>query len=324
MTVTEGPTRPDGTRIDKEAIRRKYVEERDKRLRADGNDQYLRLTGQLAHYLEDPYTPVTERDPGDRPRDGRLHRRRVRRPGHRRPAQGGRRRRRPHHREGRRLRGHLVLEPLPRRPVRHGVVRVHAAARGDRAHADREVRPRAGDPRALPAHRQALRPLRQRPVPHRGRPTWSGTTTDRAGSSAPTAATSSPRSSSPWAPGPCTCRSCRASRASRRSPATRSTRADGTTTTPAATRRAPRWTSWPTSGSPSSAPAPRPCSACRTWRGRARSSTSSSARRRRSTSATTGRPIRSGSPRWPRRAGSSAGSRTSPPTRPAAWPTRTW
>ena len=39
------------------------MEERNKRLRADGNDQYLQVTGQLAHYLEDPYTPVTPRDP---------------------------------------------------------------------------------------------------------------------------------------------------------------------------------------------------------------------------------------------------------------------
>jgi cyclohexanone monooxygenase len=57
MKVTAGPTAPDGTPIDKEALRRKYLEERDKRLRADGNDQYVRLTGQLAHYLDDPYTP---------------------------------------------------------------------------------------------------------------------------------------------------------------------------------------------------------------------------------------------------------------------------
>ncbi len=47
--------------IDTEALRRKYAAERDKRLRPDGNDQYLRLTGELAHYLDDPYTPWTER-----------------------------------------------------------------------------------------------------------------------------------------------------------------------------------------------------------------------------------------------------------------------
>ncbi|MQA94284.1 MAG: NAD(P)-binding protein [Streptosporangiales bacterium] len=64
MTATESPTRPDGTPIDREALRRKYREERDKRLRPDGNDQYLRLAGgHLAHYLEDPYTPRTERAP---------------------------------------------------------------------------------------------------------------------------------------------------------------------------------------------------------------------------------------------------------------------
>ena len=47
--------------IDKEALRAKYLAERDKRLRPDGNDQYLRLAGtSLAHYLDDPYRPVVE------------------------------------------------------------------------------------------------------------------------------------------------------------------------------------------------------------------------------------------------------------------------
>jgi cyclohexanone monooxygenase len=49
--------------IDKDALRSKYLAERDKRIRPDGNDQYLRLTGQLAHYLDDPYTPRVEREP---------------------------------------------------------------------------------------------------------------------------------------------------------------------------------------------------------------------------------------------------------------------
>ena len=49
--------------MDKEALRRKYLEERTKRLRTDGNDQYLQIAGQLAHYLEDPYTPRVERAP---------------------------------------------------------------------------------------------------------------------------------------------------------------------------------------------------------------------------------------------------------------------
>ncbi len=54
--TTEAPAR-----IGKEALRRKYAEERDKRLRPDGNDQYLRLTDEFAHYLDDPHTPWTER-----------------------------------------------------------------------------------------------------------------------------------------------------------------------------------------------------------------------------------------------------------------------
>ena len=51
------------TTIDKDAIRKKYIEERDKRLRADGNGQYLEISGRLSHYLEDPYTPKTPREP---------------------------------------------------------------------------------------------------------------------------------------------------------------------------------------------------------------------------------------------------------------------
>ena len=57
MTVTDGPA------IDLDALRSKYAEERAKRLRPDGNAQYLRLAGQLGHYLTDPYTPRAERAP---------------------------------------------------------------------------------------------------------------------------------------------------------------------------------------------------------------------------------------------------------------------
>jgi cation diffusion facilitator CzcD-associated flavoprotein CzcO len=45
-----------------EALRRKYAQERDKRLRPDGNDQYVRLTGQFGHYLSDPYAERVERE----------------------------------------------------------------------------------------------------------------------------------------------------------------------------------------------------------------------------------------------------------------------
>ena len=41
--------------FDPDALRAKYREERDKRLREDGNDQYIEVTGQFSHYIEDPY-----------------------------------------------------------------------------------------------------------------------------------------------------------------------------------------------------------------------------------------------------------------------------
>jgi cation diffusion facilitator CzcD-associated flavoprotein CzcO len=63
MTMTEQAPASQGPMIDRERLRQKYLEERNKRLRPDGNDQYLRVAGQLAHYLDDPYTPVTPRDP---------------------------------------------------------------------------------------------------------------------------------------------------------------------------------------------------------------------------------------------------------------------
>ena len=54
---------PASTHIDKDALKAKYRQERDKRLRADGNSQYQRLTGRFAHYAVDPYLPVEPRDP---------------------------------------------------------------------------------------------------------------------------------------------------------------------------------------------------------------------------------------------------------------------
>ncbi len=52
--------------------------------------------------------------------------------------------------------------------MRHGLDGLHAAARGNRPHAEREVRARPGDPRALPANRPTVQALRQRAVPHPG------------------------------------------------------------------------------------------------------------------------------------------------------------
>ena len=44
-------------------LRRRYARERDKRLRPDGNDQYLEVAGQFGRYLDDPYTERVEREP---------------------------------------------------------------------------------------------------------------------------------------------------------------------------------------------------------------------------------------------------------------------
>ncbi|MFN3514424.1 MAG: flavin-containing monooxygenase [Phenylobacterium sp.] len=63
MTITDQPPPPTKRAIDKQALLAKYRAERDKRLRPDGNDQYLQLKGQLSHYLDDPYTPFVEREP---------------------------------------------------------------------------------------------------------------------------------------------------------------------------------------------------------------------------------------------------------------------
>jgi len=41
--------------FDPDALRAKYRAERDRRLRADGNDQYLEVKGEFAHFVEDPY-----------------------------------------------------------------------------------------------------------------------------------------------------------------------------------------------------------------------------------------------------------------------------
>jgi cyclohexanone monooxygenase len=49
-------------KIDKQALLAKYLAERDKRLRADGNAQYLRIGGKLSHYKKDPYAEPIHRE----------------------------------------------------------------------------------------------------------------------------------------------------------------------------------------------------------------------------------------------------------------------
>ena len=172
------------TTVDKEALRQKYAEERAKRLRPDGNDQYLELKGQLAHYLEDPYTPV--RRARARSSDhvtvafigGGLRRAR-----HRRPAQGG-----GHHdvrliEKGGDFGGTWYWNRYPGAQCDTASF-VYMPLLEETGHMPTEKYAHApGDPRALPADRTPVRPLRQRALPHRRSPTSSGTTAGRGGSS---------------------------------------------------------------------------------------------------------------------------------------------
>ncbi len=49
--------------FDPAGLKAKYRAERDKRLRQDGNEQYVEIAGQYAHYLDDPYIARVERAP---------------------------------------------------------------------------------------------------------------------------------------------------------------------------------------------------------------------------------------------------------------------
>jgi cyclohexanone monooxygenase len=49
--------------FDPEVLRAKYREERDKRIRPDGNDQYVEVAGEFASFVDDPYTAWVEREP---------------------------------------------------------------------------------------------------------------------------------------------------------------------------------------------------------------------------------------------------------------------
>src|ERR1700683_1522386 len=49
--------------FDPDALREKYKQERDKRVRTDGNAQYVEVSGKFAHYLDDPYVKPFDRAP---------------------------------------------------------------------------------------------------------------------------------------------------------------------------------------------------------------------------------------------------------------------
>ena len=51
--------------IDREALKQRYESERLKRIRPDGNEQYVQPVGKFAHLVQDPYTESQHRDPID-------------------------------------------------------------------------------------------------------------------------------------------------------------------------------------------------------------------------------------------------------------------
>ena len=64
--MTEAAVQAAGDELgfDPAALKAKYLAERDKRLRADGNEQYVEIAGKFSHFLDDPYiaAPIV-RDP---------------------------------------------------------------------------------------------------------------------------------------------------------------------------------------------------------------------------------------------------------------------
>ena len=50
--------------FDPDALREKYRQERDKRLREDANEQYIEIAAEFSHFVEDPYIDAgIEREP---------------------------------------------------------------------------------------------------------------------------------------------------------------------------------------------------------------------------------------------------------------------
>jgi len=194
---------------DHDALRERYRIERDKRIRPDGNDQYLQPTGRYAHLLDDPYVERVERDPVRVDVDVAI-------------IGGG-------------FAGLCVGARLRERGVQdlriiEGGGDVGGAWYWNRypgAMCDTAAMiylPLLEETGYLPSAKYV-------PAPE---------IFAHARRIAETGATSSAPGSSPWGPGRCTGPSSPASPASRHSTATPSTPAVGTTTTPAATRRARR------------------------------------------------------------------------------------
>ena len=82
-----------GIDFDPDALRAKYREERDRRIRTDGNEQYVEVQGDFSRYVDDPYVdPGFTREPLNDEVERADHRRRLRRTaGGRAIARGGHR-----------------------------------------------------------------------------------------------------------------------------------------------------------------------------------------------------------------------------------------
>ncbi len=57
------PLKYDNLGFDPDALREKYRQERDRRLRPDGEEQYVEVEGRFAHFIDDPYVERIEREP---------------------------------------------------------------------------------------------------------------------------------------------------------------------------------------------------------------------------------------------------------------------
>ncbi|NNL84158.1 MAG: hypothetical protein HKP27_00810, partial [Myxococcales bacterium] len=49
--------------FDPAELKARYLRERDKRMRDDGNDQYIEVKGDFSNYVDDPYAAPEERAP---------------------------------------------------------------------------------------------------------------------------------------------------------------------------------------------------------------------------------------------------------------------
>ncbi len=62
--LSQATPEPADLGFDPDALRKKYREERGKRIRPDGNDQYVEVTGEFSHFVDDPYVePGFTREP---------------------------------------------------------------------------------------------------------------------------------------------------------------------------------------------------------------------------------------------------------------------